>query len=259
MRADQISSGRTEATIVPERGGLVTRFALSGREILFLDRASFEDRKQPVRGGIPVLFPFAGRLPGNLLLATGTSLGLHGFARDLEWTVTGQDADRHRMELAPGPEVLANYPFPHRLTQTTSVAEGELSLVLEIENRSPQPMPVAPGWHPYFCCPRESKAAVRYGLADFPSEQLGDSYDFGLEAPSAGKIDFGIPGGGAVSLSFSPGFRHLQFWTLPGGGFICVEPWDGPPGIINSDRRRMVAPGGTLVYRMRISPGEKES
>lgn len=259
MRADQISSGGTEAVIVPERGGLVTRFAVSGREILFLDRASFEDRGQPVRGGIPVLFPFAGRLADNLLLATGTSLGLHGFARDLEWTVTGHGGDRHRMELAPGPEVLETYPFPHRLTQTTSVAEGELSLCLEIENRSPQPMPVAPGWHPYFRCPREGKAAVRYGLADFPRQQLGDSYDFGLEAPPEGRIGFDIPGEGAVSLSFSPEFRHLQFWTLPERDFICVEPWDGPPGVINSGRCRLVPPGRTLVYRMRIAPAEGES
>ena len=259
MRADQICSGRTEATIVPERGGLVTRFAVSGREILFLDRASFEDREQPVRGGIPVLFPFAGRLADNLLLAAGTSLGLHGFARDLEWTVTGHESDRHRMELAPGPEILANYPFPHRLTQTTSVAEGELDLVLEIENRTPQPMPVAPGWRPYFRCPRNSKAAVRYGLADFRRELLGDSYDFGLEAPSAGNIDFVIPGEGAVSLSFSPGFRHLQFWTLPDRDFICVEPWDGPPGVINSRRCRIVPPGEALVYRMQITPAEAES
>ena len=259
MRADQISSGSAEATIVPGRGGLVTRFAVSGREILFLDRASFEDRGQPVRGGIPVLFPFAGRLADNLLLATGTSLGLHGFARDLEWTVTGHGADRHRMELVASPEILETYPFAHRLTQTTSVADGELSLGLVIENRSPRPMPVAPGWHPYFRCPRESKAGVRYGLADFPCEQLGDSYDFGLEAPAAGRIDFDIPGEGGVSLSFSPGFRHLQFWTLPDRDFICVEPWDGPPGVINSDRGRLVSPGGTLTCRMRISPPARES
>ena len=38
--------------------GLITQLAIAGTELLFLDSATFEDRSQHVRGGIPILFPF---------------------------------------------------------------------------------------------------------------------------------------------------------------------------------------------------------
>ena len=254
MKQQTISNAGTDATIVPARGGLVTRLAVGGREILFLDRHTFENRSEHVRGGIPILFPFAGRLVDRRLIASDTHMDLHGFARDLEWTVEEHLGDSHRMFLEAGAEILAHFPFPHRLTQATRVSDGSLTVTLDIENRGSDPMPVAPGWHPYFCCPGDQKTAVSYELSDFPYHQLSnETYDFGLEPPAASTVDFDIPAVGAISLSFSPEFRHLQFWTLPERDFICVEPWDGPADVINSERRRLVSPGESLVYWMSIS------
>ena len=254
MREDTISCDCTSAIIVPERGGLVTKFSVCGREILFLDRVSFEDPEQPVRGGIPILFPFAGRLVDKKLVAAGTTLGLHGFARDLEWTVEDHTTCSHRMILEPGPDILENYPFAHRLTQTTSVGTSELTLTLNIENKSVQPMPVAPGWHPYFCCPGQRKKDVQYSLSDFPYDRLSnETYDFGLSSQTPSNVDFHVPETGALSLAFAQEFRHLQFWTLPNRNFICVEPWDGPADVINSNQARLVSPGETVTYWMQIS------
>ena len=182
-------------------------------------------------------------------------MDLHGFARDLEWDVETHSVNSHRMALEVGPDILANYPFPHRLTQTTTVTTGELALALDVENQSAEPMPVAPGWHPYFRCPGNRKTGVRYDLAEFPYDQLSNkTYDFGMEPPTASVVNFDIPTEGGISLSFSPGFRHLQFWTLPDREFVCVEPWDGPANVINSAQRRLVPPGQVLTYWMRITP-----
>ncbi len=41
--------------ICPERGGIVTSFASHGRELLYLDKETFENTEANVRGGIPVL------------------------------------------------------------------------------------------------------------------------------------------------------------------------------------------------------------
>ena len=65
--------------IVPERGGLVTGWRSGGREILYFDAVRFADPKASVRGGIPILFPICGGLPGGVLplpQGTGLSLGL---------------------------------------------------------------------------------------------------------------------------------------------------------------------------------------
>ena len=51
--------------ISPERGGLITSWKCNGREILYLDQLRFSDLSKSIRGGIPVLFPICGDLPGN--------------------------------------------------------------------------------------------------------------------------------------------------------------------------------------------------
>ena len=264
MREFCIHSEGIEATIVPERGGLITQLAIDGIELLFLDRITFEDRSAHVRGGIPILFPFAARLDDGILKATSAQMPLHGFARDLEWT-TDEDAakespDSHRMWLESDEETLEPYPFPLRLVQTTRVIPGQLSVSLDIENKGDQPMPMAPGWHPYFRCPAEGKIAVTYEIDDFPYDELsaGETYDIGLQAPRASEICFEIPTVTRVRLAFSPEFRHLQFWSLPEREFICVEPWDGPANVINTEECRFVEPGEAATYWMGISLAGKK-
>ena len=63
MTPFELTDGDAAATVVPERGGLVTRFAVGARELLYLDPATLADPTKNVRGGVPVLFPFAGRPP----------------------------------------------------------------------------------------------------------------------------------------------------------------------------------------------------
>ena len=89
----------------------------------------------------------------------------------------------------------------------------------------------------------------------FPHENLTDEeiFDFGVEPPDPGRVAFEIPTVGTVTLSFSANLRHLQCWSLPGRDFICVEPWDGPPNVINTAACRLVEPDAVLTYAMDIS------
>src|SRR6185295_326848 len=83
----QISSGGTSARIAPDRGALVTGLNINGVEALYLDRATFDDATKNVRGGIPVLFPYAGKLDNETFLAAGTKMKQHGFGRNKAWRV----------------------------------------------------------------------------------------------------------------------------------------------------------------------------
>ena len=257
MKEIYIVNDGINATVVPDRGGLITQLAIDGKELCFLDRRTLEGRSEHVRGGIPILFPFAARLDNGILLATGAEMGLHGFARDLEWTTddSNPSPDTHRMSLVPDKCVLEPYPFPLRLVQTTRVVPGELSVTLDIFNEGDEKMPVAPGWHPYFNCPSEEKIAVTYDIVDFPYGELSSekSYDIGLPTPRLSEICFEIPTVAKVRMAFSPEFRHLQFWSLSEWDFICVEPWDGPANVINTGDCRYIEPGETATYWMGIS------
>ena len=57
--------------IIPERGGLVSGWCCGGREILYFDQDRYADPSKSIRGGIPVLFPICGNLPGDVLPVDG--------------------------------------------------------------------------------------------------------------------------------------------------------------------------------------------
>ena len=46
----------------PERGGVITNWVADGKEILYFDEKRFIDKKESIRGGIPILFPICGNL-----------------------------------------------------------------------------------------------------------------------------------------------------------------------------------------------------
>ena len=83
-----VSSG-SRLRLLPERGGLVSEWFCQGREILYFDEIRFRDSEKSIRGGIPILFPICGNLPGDLLHLENDSYFLrqHGFARDFKWQI----------------------------------------------------------------------------------------------------------------------------------------------------------------------------
>ena len=74
-----LSYGDVTAEVVPSRGAIVAGLRIGGTEVLYLDRATLDDPAKNVRGGIPVLFPFAGKLADGTLGLTGTKMKQHDF------------------------------------------------------------------------------------------------------------------------------------------------------------------------------------
>ncbi|HEY9848620.1 MAG TPA: aldose epimerase [Leptolyngbyaceae cyanobacterium] len=58
-------TAQSEIEVVPERGGIITKWCYQGQEILYLDAERFANPNLSVRGGIPILFPICGNLPDN--------------------------------------------------------------------------------------------------------------------------------------------------------------------------------------------------
>ena len=85
---ETLAFGDVTVEVVPERGALVTALRVGARDVLYLDRDTLSDPSKNVRGGIPLLFLFAGKLVDETLVLTGTKMKQHGFARNRAWTVT---------------------------------------------------------------------------------------------------------------------------------------------------------------------------
>ena len=245
----RLTDGSAVVELAAGRGALVSRYEIQSTPVLFLDRATFDDPARNVRGGIPVLFPFAGKPP------PGSPLPQHGFARTLPWTVTEAIADeamaRVECVLTDSPQTRAAWPYPFRLTQAVSLADARLTLEWALENRGDTPMPLHFGIHPYFAVTQ--KQAVRVDGAE------GVAFDntSGLERPVArvdfasGEVDLHFANhvggttlhrgdGSQVHLAWTPQFDTMVVWTLPDRPFVCVEPWTARGG---QPARAMVAPG----------------
>ena len=255
--------------VIPERGGLVSAWICGGQDRLYFDEERFGDPSKSIRGGIPVLFPICGNLPGDRLEVDGVAHTLlqHGFARDLPWTLEAlEDQTGIRLSLASTPETLAGYPFSFRVEMECRALAQALEIRTTIENHSAQPMPFSFGLHPYFSV----SDLTRTRLTGLPDRCLNH-----LEmAPAATKdqlarladgVDFLCQSQGPVTLVDDVSGSQLQLqhqapldltvvWTEPPRSMVCLEPWTGPrQSLLSGDRRLIIQPGGQHVLDCRYA------
>lgn len=249
----ELSGAPARALIAPRRGAIVTSLSVNSTELLYLDRDTFSDPARSVRGGIPLLYPFCGRLDEERFLAAGTTMPQHGFARNQPWTVLEHGGDTLNLEMDSSADVRQAFPYDFTLRSKFLLSPRGLRIELTTHNRSDRPMPLSPGWHPYFPCAPESKEQVRGNIPGMEPGCIRDSgTDGGVVAPPDGRVRIQIPGLPALWLSFSPEMRHVQLWTLPGKPFVCIEPFHGPPNTINGPNAMVVPPGAVQMLWMAI-------
>src|SRR4051812_28164449 len=115
-----LRTGGTTVTLLPDRGAIVTSVVVGGAELLYLEPDTIGSPTGAIRGGVPLLFPFAGELADGRLLASGTELPRHGFARRKAWQVIAEDAGSVTMRLPADEEIAAAYPFALELEYIVS-------------------------------------------------------------------------------------------------------------------------------------------
>lgn len=143
-----IANPHATARIYPH-GGHVAQWRPAGHgEVLWLSARSLYQPGKPIRGGIPLCFPWFGPHPQR------SELPAHGFARIRPWTVA-QASDlpdgrsRVRLSLAADSETLAAWPHDFSAELTISVG-ATLEVELAVTNRGQLPAPCEMALHTYF-------------------------------------------------------------------------------------------------------------
>jgi galactose mutarotase-like enzyme len=220
FREITLSSGFARAKIAPARGGLVTSFSVHDKEIFYLDRTTFTDITQNVRGGIPLLFPNAGPLQGSLY-----PLPRHGFARNMAWNITEQSQNSITLQLNSDGNTKISYPFDFELQLTVAVSGNQLTHTMTVTNTGDRPMPTAYGIHPYFKIPQAEKASLIANIAGFHPGEINWMAEFDKSFPNHGLNKVRMPGKDLAIENDPALFRFIRVWHLAGKDFICLEPW----------------------------------
>ncbi len=248
---DSESSASLE--VVPERGGIITRWRVQDRDLLYLDQERFRDRSLSVRGGIPILFPICGNLPGDRyrLEEQSYSLKQHGFARDLPWEVIQQDTtDRASLTLGlqSNETTLAQYPFEFELRFCYQIQGNKLRIEQQYTNHSSAIMPFSTGLHPYFSVSEKNQLRFDIPATMYQDQKLltvlpfSDRFDFSqpeidaiFKSVKRHTVSFTDPTRGlTLTLSYDDHYSTLVFWTLQGQDFVCLEPWTAPRNALNT-------------------------
>jgi galactose mutarotase-like enzyme len=253
--------------VVPERGGLITGWRCSGRELVYLDLERFLDPAQSVRGGIPVLFPICGGLPNNNLpLPQGTfNIPPHGFARAQAWQLSALADDQGiALELVDNDASRASYPFAFLLRLDIRLENAALAITTTVRNNSSTVMPFSFGLHPYFNI--SDLKTVRFeGLPEHclnhlsmaeavtadQLRHLNDGVDL-LVRPSGAVRLMDPEAGTCLELQLSQPFDLAVIWTEPPRPMVCLEPWTGPrQALISGDRKLELSAGESCQLQTR--------
>lgn len=246
------------AVIAPQRGAIVTSFSVGSCEALYLDTATFDDPNKNVRGGIPVLFPIAGKLEQDRWRSHGRegSMKQHGFARTLPWNVAAASPTQATLTLESNASTLAQYPWKFRAELEYALKGHTLRATLRVHNTDDTTLPFALGFHPYFQVDDKAQAHIGTDATqafDNVAKRTVAFKGFDLTAPEVdlhlldhkrAAATLRLGDGPSITVRASPQFTTWVVWTLQGKDFVCLEPWTSPANALNSDDRLVTVPPG---------------
>jgi aldose 1-epimerase len=287
----QDPSSELEAQFVPDAGMIGISLTDSGVELLGQRRGLDAYVAAGKTMGIPILYPWANRLGANTYTAEGTTVtltaGHHGVRTDPNglpihgvlaaypnWRVTHESANELTAEVDFGDQdLLASFPFPHRLALTVTLFERTLRLRTSVTPSGDRAVPLCFGFHPYLQLPDVPRdqwiietpplrhlKLDRQGLptgetARQPTitEPLGDKvFDDGYDEVAEGAV-FAVSGGGRrIEVHFEQGYAAAQIFAPSNESVVCFEPMTAPTDALRRGGYPTAEPGGWGVAQFSI-------
>ena len=222
------------------KGAQVLHAALeSGLELLYLSPLVDVYPDNPIRGGIPLMFPQFG---------DSGPLRKHGFVRDLQWNLVAETQDTDSKNLSYVLDVKATafpeWPFDAALRFDVRLSLQTLTIGLSVQNTGAKAFTFTGGFHPYFAI-SSRKDILLNGLDELPFRDSfpGDNaYELNadglVERQYVGNAEIRFYNGSNWLKITASGFDSWMVWNPGTAGakkisdlpdddwdqFICIEP-----------------------------------
>jgi glucose-6-phosphate 1-epimerase len=144
----RVNNQHTEAAVYLH-GAHVAEYRPAGQpEVLFMSEKSLFDAAKPIRGGVPVIFPWFGPH------ATDPAAGLHGFVRTMPWSIDAAQqlpdgSTRLVLSVADNEVTRGIWPRSFALRFTVNIGPA-LTMSLEVRNKSSDAFSFEEALHTYF-------------------------------------------------------------------------------------------------------------
>lgn len=252
----QISNEQLSITIA-EKGAELQSLTRKdpGLEYLWSGDPAFWGKKSPV------LFPVVGGLKNNSYTYKGQNytLGRHGFARDLVFSVAEQTAASIRFLLTDSADTLKVYPFPFNFEVVYELEDSRLNVTYRVRNTGKEDMFFSVGGHPAFRVPLLPGTGYEDYYLQFNREETAGKWPLSpeglIERSTQPLLDHTnrLPlkkslfhadalvlkhlASDTVTLKSDAtphglefhykGFPYLGIWAAKDADFVCIEPWCG--------------------------------
>lgn len=208
------------------------------------------------KGRAPVLFPICGGLKDGKYIFDGVEYNLprHGFARNMEFELEQSSEDKAVFLLKSNNETKSVYPFDFELRIIYTLISSAIKVDYEVKNIGNNPMYYSIGSHEAYACPEGieeysvlfenaenlNSPILEDALITYNTFNVGENtkelplktelfkYDTLIfENIKSKKVTLkNRKTGKERKLEFSD-FDNLLIWTVPGAGYVCLEPWCG--------------------------------
>jgi aldose 1-epimerase len=281
------------AQFVPAAGMIGTSLLDDGTQLLGQRRGLEAYLSAGKTMGIPILYPWANRLADRsyqvgderVTLAPDAvgvhpdpnGLPIHGFLAAFNgWKVTRTTDSELTAEVDFGahPELLASFPFPHRLTLAVALSARTLRMSTTVTATADRAVPLCFGFHPYLQLPDvprpqwhiETPAMRHLALDDrgiptgattpWPqtSEALGhNAFDDAYDEVASGSV-FALSGGNRrIEVSFEEGYPAAQIFAPSTDDVVCFEPMTAPTDALRQGGYRLAEPGTPVTAMFAIT------
>ena len=190
---------------------------------------------------------------------TAYTLGRHGFARDLVFTVAEQTADSIRFLLTDSADTKKVYPFPFHFEVVYTLDDNRLTVTYRVRNTGNEELFFSVGGHPAFRVPLAAGTSYEDYYLQFNREETAGKWPLSpeglIERSTQPLLDHTqrLPlkktlfyadalvlkhlASDVVTLKSDAtphglefhfkGFPYLGIWAAKDADFVCIEPWCG--------------------------------